>query len=378
MRQRVLLLGLTVAITCAGQTKIDLSHQGVKPDFSTLEHTRPIQVVGALPGTCQVGEFAYLSSAPAGQNLYGCTASNTWSQQSGSGGGIQGPGVSTNNTVVRWDGSTGALLKGSTVTMDDAGNTSFSGTISTNDGTKPGCIVLQESAANGDNFRKLCAAAALTEDLQITLPSGNPSAGQVLSLSAPSSGISLASYKTLPGKVAREYIFRAGTQNSSGALVQGDLVSPSTGGAVLDAMGTNPWQVVRLAFPDSSTTSVAASLLLPGSWSGAPVSASIDFMMGSGASSSQAVRWRIATACLGAGAAYDPSFSTPANVDVVLTSATANVRSKAIFSTVPVTGCAGDDLLAVVVDRDGGNAADTATATAYLTALKLVFRVDLE
>ena len=36
-----------------------------------------------LPATCVVGETAFKSDATAGQNLFGCTATNTWTQQAG-------------------------------------------------------------------------------------------------------------------------------------------------------------------------------------------------------------------------------------------------------------------------------------------------------
>lgn len=56
--------------------------------------------------------------------------------------------------------------------------------------------MMQELAANGNNFVSLCAPGTLNQSLQITLPAGTPSAGQVLALGAPSGGISSASYNT--------------------------------------------------------------------------------------------------------------------------------------------------------------------------------------
>lgn len=40
----------------------------------------------ALPGTCSVGQVFFLTSAMLGLNWYGCTSTNTWTQQGGSGG----------------------------------------------------------------------------------------------------------------------------------------------------------------------------------------------------------------------------------------------------------------------------------------------------
>ena len=61
-------------------------------DFSGGAHTLPAKTgLGASkPGTCAVGEQYFATDAAAGQNLFGCTASNTWNQEGGSGGGSVG------------------------------------------------------------------------------------------------------------------------------------------------------------------------------------------------------------------------------------------------------------------------------------------------
>jgi hypothetical protein len=61
------------------QTAIDLRTQAKSVDFSSAAHTKPSKVGTALPATCTVGETFFNSSAPSGQNLYGCTATNSWS-----------------------------------------------------------------------------------------------------------------------------------------------------------------------------------------------------------------------------------------------------------------------------------------------------------
>jgi hypothetical protein len=37
--------------------------------------------VAGLPGTCTVGQVYFATNATPGQNLYFCTAANTWTQQ---------------------------------------------------------------------------------------------------------------------------------------------------------------------------------------------------------------------------------------------------------------------------------------------------------
>jgi hypothetical protein len=58
-------------------------------DFSGTAHVLPAKVgIGAnKPSTCTVGEQYFASDASAGQNLFGCTATNTWSQEGGGGTG---------------------------------------------------------------------------------------------------------------------------------------------------------------------------------------------------------------------------------------------------------------------------------------------------
>jgi hypothetical protein len=54
-------------------------------DFSATAHTLPSKkgLASAKPATCTVGEEYFATDATAGQNKYYCTATNTWTQQSG-------------------------------------------------------------------------------------------------------------------------------------------------------------------------------------------------------------------------------------------------------------------------------------------------------
>jgi hypothetical protein len=84
---------LMAAAPFAGaQTQVDLATQSKRVDFSGAPSTKPAQVGSALPPVCSTGQIFFDSSAPAGQNLYGCTATNIWSALAGTGGG-SGSGV---------------------------------------------------------------------------------------------------------------------------------------------------------------------------------------------------------------------------------------------------------------------------------------------
>lgn len=61
-------------------------------NFTQAAHTFPFLTgpTSTRPATCGVGETYFASDAPAGQNLIGCTAVNTWTPLAGSAGGGSG------------------------------------------------------------------------------------------------------------------------------------------------------------------------------------------------------------------------------------------------------------------------------------------------
>ncbi len=62
----------------------------LSPNFSVAgkTSTAPMKTGTAAPGACSVGEFFFDTDAAAGQNTYGCTATNTWTLQGDGGGGM--------------------------------------------------------------------------------------------------------------------------------------------------------------------------------------------------------------------------------------------------------------------------------------------------
>src|SRR5450432_3772244 len=73
-----LLLWAVFVATGEGQTLVDLRTQTKSVDFSGATSTKPMQTGSSLPSTCAVGQFFFLSSAPAGSNVYACDAVNVW------------------------------------------------------------------------------------------------------------------------------------------------------------------------------------------------------------------------------------------------------------------------------------------------------------
>ena len=67
------------SLLCA-QTSIDLGAQSHNVDFSAAAATKPFKSGAVVPSICSTGETFFKTNAPAGQNLFTCTATNTWTQ----------------------------------------------------------------------------------------------------------------------------------------------------------------------------------------------------------------------------------------------------------------------------------------------------------
>ena len=80
---RLLVVAIGTLAILPAQTKIDLSSQARRIDFSNAPAVKPIPVGSALPATCGLGEMFFKRDANAGENLYVCPAQNIWTQISG-------------------------------------------------------------------------------------------------------------------------------------------------------------------------------------------------------------------------------------------------------------------------------------------------------
>jgi hypothetical protein len=78
-----LLLLIFAANGAKSQTQVDLRTQSKSVDFSRATATSPVQTGTVLPGVCSVGALYFMTSAPAGANLYACVAANSWSVETG-------------------------------------------------------------------------------------------------------------------------------------------------------------------------------------------------------------------------------------------------------------------------------------------------------
>jgi hypothetical protein len=76
-------LAALMSWTLTGQTLVDLRTQSKSVDFTSASTTKPFKSGTTLPATCGVGEVFFKTNAAAGSNLYACTATNSWTLESG-------------------------------------------------------------------------------------------------------------------------------------------------------------------------------------------------------------------------------------------------------------------------------------------------------
>jgi hypothetical protein len=107
------IFALLFAVSLAFGQQIDLKSQSRNADFSTHAFIKPWVIGTSLPATCSVGSAFFDSDATAGQNVYVCTATNTWTLSSGSTGGL------TASRALQSDGSGNVAV--SSVTSTELG-----------------------------------------------------------------------------------------------------------------------------------------------------------------------------------------------------------------------------------------------------------------
>ena len=75
-----------IAGRVSAQTQVDLKTQAKGIDFQGATYTKPIRANTPLPAACTPNELFFLTSAPAGSNLYACVSANTWVLETGGSG----------------------------------------------------------------------------------------------------------------------------------------------------------------------------------------------------------------------------------------------------------------------------------------------------
>jgi len=116
-------------VTNAAQINASNTFTAGTQDFSGAAHTLPALkgTAAAKPAICTQGEQYFATDATAGQNLYFCTATNTWTQQvNGGGGGVTSVFGRTGAVAAQSGDYTAAQVTNAAQT--NAGNTFTAGT----------------------------------------------------------------------------------------------------------------------------------------------------------------------------------------------------------------------------------------------------------
>jgi hypothetical protein len=180
------------------QTSVDLKTQAKNVDFSGANTTKPSKTGTVLPATCSVGETFFKTSAAAGQNLFGCTTLNVWTQLIGVGahagshaangadpvspasiGAQPALGYAPENAASRGAANGYAPLdENARVPEGNLPTDPFFQSVNAGDGSRSGEIQLFEKAAEGSYYLSWLAPDKLNSTIRYLMPATTPAPGQ--------------------------------------------------------------------------------------------------------------------------------------------------------------------------------------------------------
>ena len=149
--------------------------------------------------------------------------------------------------------------------------------------------------------------------------------------------------------------------------------NPSANAPVETCYGTSPHRFVGLDFANSGTLTTQFHMILPDDWtSTGGIDAKVTWS--SASSSTNNVRFTVATWCIGygTGGLPNPSFSSATGVTVANASSV-NVLNHTVFTAVDLTSCAAPSLMFFRFSRDNTVGSNLA-ATVFLIGVDIVIR----
>jgi hypothetical protein len=263
----VFLLAAVWAAPAGAQTQVDLRTQGKNVDFSAAPSTKPFQTGTLLPASCSVGATFFKTDAPAGQNLFACTAANVWTLESGASGlpsvtGNANTVLSNNGTTAGWQ-ALGGDLNGAPQAVTVTGIQGHPiGTLAPADGQVlewSGALGLwQPAAAGGANFSQ-----AFTSQTTVLIP------GSVHNLGTPNLIVDCYSSATPAQRIEANSV----TVDASTFNVTVTFENPQSGRCVINGTGTGLSANASNVFATGTTQTFQGALVASGSDRTAPAKA---------------------------------------------------------------------------------------------------------
>lgn len=198
-------------------------------DAGSATRTAPVKTGTSLPATCTIGDIYFKTDATAGQNQYYCTATNTWTQQTGGGGAVGSAGA------VQASNGSGANA--------DSGCTATTGAMS--------CTKFAASGSGAGGFASFVPNAGVTGTTAKLLAKINSSGAAVIATTSDTSTptfITLATDATIgctAGTTGNACLVSAGQGTctaDAGGITAGHFVitSTATNGRCMDGSTTSP------------------------------------------------------------------------------------------------------------------------------------------
>lgn len=271
----------------------------------------------ALPATCTVGDIFFDTDATAGSNVYGCTASDTWTLQ----GTGTGAAASFSSVTINADGYL-TITGGAGATTTDLAKFVFDNTAS------PPRLIYGDGVA--------ARTVAILDDF----------ATEVVPLLEFQAGISQA------------------------AVAGGTCSTPASNApSPTSVVGSNTI-FATYAFDKTTDESIQCRLWLPDDWTGA---IDWDVYWRGATGSTNSVVWAIQTICVADAETGDPAFNTASTITDA-GKGTTNQFNLASATGITITGCAANEIMFLKFSRDADNGSDTYDDDAQLISFRLKMR----
>lgn len=177
---------------------------------------------------------------------------------------VSGPGSATDNTVARFDGTTGALIQGSSVVIDDSNNVTgvvaltASGTVTADTVLAKTALQIEDPGA-GTNAVSIAAPSGLASSYSLTLPVDDGTSGQVLQ----TDGSGVLSWYSVPAATVTKYKTNWVTADTATFAITHSLGTTDVMVQVFDVSTGDTIEIDSVTRTDANTVTVVASSAPP-------------------------------------------------------------------------------------------------------------------